>query len=237
MDGPSAISAITGLIDTVSRERAARRQDPALGCVAQAVRRYQAARFRSTYADLLAHPSTRNAALFFLNELYGEQDFLERDAQFRRIVPALVRLFPGEVVNTVHQLAELHALSEQLDSRMAAALISAGQATAGDAMPLQAGEYGVAWRQVGEPAQRERQIELVGLVGHSLLRYTTHPSLGRALRLMRLPARAAGLSALQAFLERGFDTFGALPDAPLFIRTVTGRERELARLLFADSTG
>jgi hypothetical protein len=137
----------------------------------------------------------------------------------------MVRMFPGSVVTTVEQLAELHALSEQLDSRMALAL--APQA------PLDAHSYGEAWRAVGEAALRERQIELVGLVGHSLVRYTTHPTLGSALRLMRLPARAAGLSALQAFLERGFDTFGALPDAPGFIATVLQREREQAARFFA----
>jgi subtilisin family serine protease len=51
-------------------------------------------------------------------------------------------------------------------------------------------------------------VALVGLVGQALVRYTTHPTLGRMLKMMRLPARAAGLSALQTFLETGFSTFG-----------------------------
>ena len=46
-----------------------------------------------------------------LDELYGPQDFSDRDAQFARVVPALVRLFPQELVETVAVLARLHALS------------------------------------------------------------------------------------------------------------------------------
>ncbi len=221
---------ILARLDDVQRERARRAQTPGLASATQAVREYQAARFRLTYADLLAAPRTRDAAGFFLTELYGVHDFIDRDAQFRRIVPGLVRLFPDEVVQTVAQLAELHALSEQLDTRMALAL----EPPAG---PVDALRYGRAWRTVGEPASRERQIALVGQIGHALVRYTTHATLGRALRMMRLPARAAGLSALQSFLERGFTTFGALPDPHGFLDLIARRERALAAQLFAAPDG
>lgn len=227
MDSKTAITRIIERLDTVHQERERRRADPLLGARAVAVRQFQAARFRQTYADLLASPPTARAAQFFLDELYGERDFMDRDAQFRRIVPALVRLFSAEVVTTVDRLAELHALSEQLDTRMAREL-RPGE-------PLDELRYGQAWRAVGEPALREQQIALVGEVGASLTRYTTHPKLGQALRMMRLPARAAGLSALQSFLERGFETFGALPDAPGFLRTIQERERSLAARLFREA--
>jgi len=45
------------------------------------------------------------AAHFFLEELYGPRDFADRDTQFARVVPALVRLFPREIVATVAILA------------------------------------------------------------------------------------------------------------------------------------
>ena len=216
---------IIGHLESVTRERLRRAADPSLSHRARAVREYQAARFRQTYADLLAAYETRAAANFFLNELYGVQDFFDRDAQFQRVVPGLVRLFSAEVVTTVEQVAELHALSERLDTRMAQEL-SATEA-------LDNLTYGQAWRRLGEPHLRERQVVLVGQVGQSLLRYTRHPALGRALRLMRLPARAAGLDALQSFLERGFATFGNLAEPQQFLSTIQSREREYARRLFA----
>ena len=67
--------------------------DPALAGRVQALKAYQARRFEATYGDLLAHPRYQGAARFFLEELYGPQEFAARDAQFSRIVPALVRLF------------------------------------------------------------------------------------------------------------------------------------------------
>ena len=62
---------------------------------------FQRQRFARTYEDLLDTPRYGAAARFFLDELYGPTDFTRRDAQFARVVPALVRLFPPEVVETV----------------------------------------------------------------------------------------------------------------------------------------
>jgi len=52
--------------------------------------------------------------------------------------------------------------------------------------------------------------------------------------LMRGPARAAGLSDLQVFLEEGFDTFRAMRGAGEFIRIVDEREHTLVKMLFDD---
>ena len=70
-------------------------------------------------------------------------------------------------------------------------------------------------------------------VGGALVGYTRSRWLRHSLRLMRAPAQAAGLGVLQAFLERGFDTFGEMRGAGEFLQTVTQRERELAAHLFA----
>jgi hypothetical protein len=56
-------------------------------------------------------------------------------------------------------------------------------------------------------------------VGTALDRYTRNPLLRHSLRLMRGPAQAAGLGVLQAFLERGFDTFGEMRGATEFLQT------------------
>ena len=93
-------------------ERAARGADAQLAERVLHVKCYQQARFAHSYDDLLSHPRYAGAARFFLDDLYGPGDFSQRDAQFARIVPALVRLFPREVVNTVETLTALHALSE-----------------------------------------------------------------------------------------------------------------------------
>jgi len=208
----------------VERQRQRRAVELALGETTQRLKAFQQERFRRAYGDLLATPRYTHAARFFLEELYGPADFSRRDAQFQRIVRPLVRLFPCEVVDTVHALAQLHALSEELDSAMAERLLES---------PLQAADYTAAWQAVGQPEARQRQIELTLAVGRALDVYTRKPLLRHSLRLMRGPAQLAGLHELQDFLECGFDTFRAMRSAQEFLGTVQGREQELAQHLFA----
>jgi hypothetical protein len=210
----------------VGQERALRSADAALAGRVLALKAYQHQRFSHTYADLLASPRYGGAARFFLEDLYGPNDFTQRDAQFARVVPALVRLFPNELVATVAALAQLHALSEQLDSAMAQANPSP------EWMPS---NYAAAWRASGTPAQREQQVSMTLAVGSALDRYTRKPLLRHSLRLMRGPAQAAGLSDLQGFLENGFDTFRAMGGADYFLATVAQRERALSAALFAGA--
>jgi hypothetical protein len=220
--GPDGTSILDHL-RSVASLRQQRLADPALAVRTVAVKEFQDQRFRRTYSDLLAQPAYRPAAVFFLEELYGPHDFSARDSQFERIVPALVRLFPPEIVGTVRQLAELHALSERLDHAMARQFSEA---------PLSPDTYRTAWVATGDPPARQRQVELMLAVGRALVRYTRNPVLRAALRVMRGPAELAGLSALQQFLERGFDTFRGMPDAARFLEIVAQRESALIAWLF-----
>jgi hypothetical protein len=212
-------------LGAVRVERAARAADVALARRVTHIKRYQQARFALTYADLLAAPRYAGAARFFLDDLYGPGDFSQRDAQFVRIVPGLVRLFPAEVVATVEALTALHALSEQLDSEMARHV---------EDQPLTAATYVSAWRRTGQATSRQRQVELMFNVGRALDVYTHRPLLRHSLRAMRIPARAAGLAALQVFLERGFDTFRGLRGADEFLTQIVKREHSLAASLFGS---
>jgi hypothetical protein len=221
---------ITTHLRTVADLRARRAADPSLALRVQAVKAYQAARFARCYADLLAHPRYAAAARFFLDELYGPQEFSRRDAQFERVVPALVRLFPGELVGTVSQLGELHALTEALDDSAALHLPAPADGTA---PACSAAAYANAWQGAGQAPLRERQITLTLAIGKALDGYTRSRLMRTTLRMMRGPAQAAGLQDLQRFLESGFDAFGAMRGAEHFLATVALRERALAAALFA----
>lgn len=215
---------ILSALQRVERERSRRAADAELSQRVHAVKSWQHARFERTYADLLDSRRYAQAARFFLEELYGPGDFTRRDAQFARVVPGLVRLFPQEIVTTVRLLAELHATSEEFDTIM-------GRAVA--RLPLHRQGYIRAWQQTGRREDRERQIDLVIAIGKALDRHTRRPLLRRTLHLMRTPARAIGLDELQRFLESGFDTFGAMGGAEEFLGIVGQRERQLARVLFS----
>lgn len=215
--------AILANLKVVAEERAIRAADSALEAKVSALKEFQQRRFSHTYADLLSTDRYGAAARFFLEELYGPNDFSRRDTQFARVVPALVRLFPGEVVKTVATLAQLHALSERLDSAMATHL---------DDTQVDARKYIRAWQATARADDRDSQIALTLEVASRLDQFTRKPFMRNSLRLMRGPARAAGLAELQSFLESGFDTFRAMRGAREFIDTVEVRERALASSLF-----
>ena len=219
---------ILACLKIVEVERAARVTVAGLDAKVLAIKTYQQRRFCHTYADILGGVRYGSASRFFLDELYGPTDFTRRDAQFARVVPALVRLFPKEIVGTVATLAELHALSEHMDTLIAREL---------ERTPVTATCYIAAWQAAGHEAERQKQIDLTIDVARSLDRLTRKPLLRNSLRLMRRPATAAGLGELQQFLERGFDTFKAMNGASEFIALVEGRERALVTALFSTAAG
>ncbi|MCE9658751.1 MAG: hypothetical protein K8R60_09350 [Burkholderiales bacterium] len=208
----------------VDAERQRRAAQPGLPERVNALKAFQQRRFSHTYTDLLASPRYGAAARYFLDELYGPTDFTQRDAQFARIAPAVARLFPAEVAETVAILGELHALSETLDTAMGLQLAD-DRVTPAD--------YIAAWQGVGRAADREQQIGLTLRIASHLDRITRVPLLRNALRLMRGPARAAGLGELQRSLESGFDTFRAMKGVDEFVALISARERKLAAALFA----
>ena len=188
------------------------------------VKRWQAQRLAATYADVSGEPRYQAATRFFLDDLYGPKDFSRRDQAMLRIVPVMSRILPASAVETAAMAIELDALSEDLDQRLADAL---------GTRPLDARSYAEAYRASGERAERERQVELIDAVGHRLDALVKKPLLGKTLHLMRQPARVAGLTDLQDFLERGFDAFRRMDGADYFLALVRERETEILNRLFS----
>jgi hypothetical protein len=220
---------IRDAVTRVSVQRQTAAADPALAQAVSHIKRIQARRFSGSYADLLHSDQYKPAALFFLEELYSEKDYTLRDAQFARIAGALERIFPHQVVQTAVSMAQLHALTEELDLAMATQWRLLGNAD-------DASNYVKAWRAVGRRADRQLQLSAVMEVGRELDRLTRTPGLRLMLKMMRGPANLAGLGSLQRFLESGFDTFAAMgrkgQGADFFLNTVMDRESSMLNRLF-----
>ncbi|MFN3842608.1 MAG: FFLEELY motif protein [Rehaibacterium terrae] len=193
------------------------------------LRRWQAARLATGFADLLAAPRTRPAAEFFLSDLYGDHDFSGRDRDVARVVPLMLRLLPPALLEALADAIALGALSHAFDLRIAEAL----EAEGGGTLEIDQVRYARAYRQVGCPRLRRHQIALIVRVGRTLDRAVHKQGVERLLKLSRLPARAAGLGELQGFLERGFAAFRRLDGAEDFLQVIAGREYEVSRRLFA----
>ena len=205
---------------------------PGLARAVSDIKQFQARRFAGTYVDLIDTERYRPAALFFLEELYSEKDYSERDSQFARIAGALERLFPPPVVQTAVSLAHLHRLTEELDLAMA-------QSWMIHADTQEVARYIAAWRAVDRRSDRNMQLAAVLDVGHELDALTHTLGLRIMLKMMRGPANLAGMGSLQRFLESGFDTFAAMgrkgDGAAYFLDTVSSRESGLIDRLFDTS--
>lgn len=187
---------------------------------------FQAARLERSYADIAAQPRYRAATEFFLGDLYGPKDFSRRDAAMLRILPFMVRTLPDKAVDSAMLAVELEALSEELDHRVAHEL-AAG--------PVDEPSYAAAYRAGSTRGERERQIELVVAVGRRLDALVAKPLVYRTLKLMRGPARLAGLQDLQDFLERGFHAFREMHGAEAFLALIRDRETAILERLFSGA--
>lgn len=207
--------------------------DPAKAQDRLRLRDWQASRLARSHANLLGSPRYGLAAKFFLSDLYGPQDFSGRDEEIERILPLLTSLLPAPALQTVALAVELDALTEDLDSAMVGELRRMGQINAID--EIDDGAYSAAYRAVGRRPERQRQIALIRETGEALEKLARKPLLTGALKLMRGPARLAGLGGLQEFLESGFDAFRKMGGATEFLDAIESREQRLLARLFGGA--
>ena len=202
----------------------ARVPDAGLAEARRSVRVWQNERFAQTYADLAAQRRYAPAVNFFHTELYGDADMTARDADLLKVLPLMVKVLPAAALETIRDALAFEVLCERLDAGVAQNLRSGR---------IDVKRYGDAFRRCGQPALRQEQIEHVEKIGKDLDRLTRWPMIETTLRLMRAPARGAGLSVLQQFLERGFAAFKQMRGAEDFLATIVRRETAIVERLFA----
>ncbi|WP_339827534.1 hypothetical protein [uncultured Arenimonas sp.] len=195
----------------------------------QALQSWQAKRLSESFTDFKDNARMRPAAEFFLTDLYGERDFSGRDRDVAKVMPLMSRLLPDTLLVAAADAIGLAVLSHAFDLRMAQQLAARRRPDA----PITLADYGEAYRAVGCARLRRRQIELILGVGWTLDAAVKKHGVYKILRASRFPAKAAGLSELQGFLERGFGAFDALGGAGDFLEAIGHREREASRRLFA----
>lgn len=180
-----------------------------------AVKAWQQQRLRRCYADLIAVPRYAKAVAFFLDELYGTRDSAIRDRDLIRMYPTMKRLLPRFAFDTVDCALEMDVLAEEFDQALARELAGA---------TLNESSYAAAFRSVGRRADRLRQVALMRAVGKGLDVVVAKPLIYSALRMLRRPARIAGLGEMQQFLEAGFTAFRHMQGADYFLETIAARE-------------
>lgn len=202
------------------------RRDGAFATRVAAVKQFQHVRLERWYADLSADSRYTAAVAFFLDELYGEADSALRDRDLIRMEPTMRRLLPQFAFDTVERALELDLLSEQFDQALASALAPGAISEA---------TYTDAFRAAGRHEDRLRQVALMRGVGEGLDRVVAKPLIYSTLKMLRGPARLAGLGEMQRFLEAGFTAFRHMAGAEVFLDTISRRETDLIEQIFAGA--
>ena len=188
-----------------------------------ALKQWQIERLRTTYADLLATPRYKEAAEFFLEELYGAKDVDRRDTEAQKVAPKLARMLPSRAISALLLAVQLEEMAERFDIEMSRNI----------ELPITAENYAEAYRATGTEAERVSQIELADKIGKALEKLAKVPMLSTMLHMMKAPAAMWGLSHLHHFLERGFDAFVAMRGAREFLEKTNRRELTINKRLFA----
>ena len=191
-----------------------------------ALQKWQSKRLLRSHADLRANPRYRMAVEFFFKELYSGGDPRARDRDLQRVHHVMERLLPAEALRALMLAIELEVLSQELDADVVRVLPSG---------PLTVGRYAEGYRSAGRPADRGRQIELLGEIGRYLDRVVRKPIIRTLVRFARGPAHAAGFGSMQEFLERGLDAFEAMHGADEFIAILRDRETRAMQRMFAGT--
>ena len=189
-----------------------------------ALGRWQAERLRATHWDLYRSQRYQEGLDFLLEDLYAPQAFNQRDDDFERIFPTLVRLLPNGALQTLAWLVELNLISQQMDVALTEALVRDLDIAPEAIGRLSRADYGRGYRCVGDHRKRMRQIELVGLIGRDLERYVSNRALRMALRASRRPAEMAGLGELHQFIREGCDVFQRMEGVDQLLERVVERE-------------
>ena len=200
--------------------------DGALQARLAELQQWQSRRLLASHADLGENPRYAVAVEFFFRELYGSGDPSLRDRDLLRVQRAMEKLLPSEALRALCLAIELEILSQELDAAVVRNL-PPGRITVES--------YAEAYRQADRRPDRERQIELLHLIGGYLDHVVRKPIVGALVRLARGPAHAAGFGSLQEFLERGLRAFEAMHGAAEFLAAIRDRETRAMERVFSGT--
>jgi hypothetical protein len=210
-------------LEELKRLRGLEERDAAFFADVTRLKVWQRARLARTYKDLAADARYAPATAFFLDELYGGKDSAIRDRDLIRMYPTIKRVLPAFAFETVSKAIELDVISEQFDQAVTRLI---GKAAITEI------SYAAAFALAGHREERLRQVRLMRDVGEQLDVVVKKPLIYSTLKMLRTPAKLAGLAAMQQFLEEGFTAFRHMKGADYFLTTIAERETRLIERIF-----
>lgn len=188
----------------------------------RAVQAWQCKRLLATHQHMYQQKRFRPAVEFFINELYGPNDFSQRDKDIARIVPKMSKFLPEKALQSLASALHLNTLSFELDFDLAKNL---------DGTEINRETYAKAYISCDNLVDRQQQIDYIRTLGNDLADVVKMRGIASLLFISRKPAKVAGVIALHEFLEKGFKSFKNLGNVEDFIIPVVNKEHEIMQQL------
>jgi hypothetical protein len=178
----------------------------------------QLAYFLPQYDDLRDRPGYDAAIDFVVTDLTGTGT-ASRDHDLERVAGVMSRMLPTAALEAMIIAMKLNTRILAINVDIAALL--AERLRAGGSISER--DYCLANRQVTTFAEARSLIAMSREAGRALDRFAHVPLIRNISHSMRIPARLAGFGDLQAFLEKGLDTFLGVADVEEFLDIVGER--------------
>lgn len=188
---------------------------------------WQCKRLLVSHQDMYQQKRFKPAVEFFINELYGPNDFSQRDQDVARIVPKMSKFLPEKALQSLASALHLNTLSFELDFELARKLADT---------EINRDTYAKAYVSCDNLAKRQQQIDYIRTLGNDLADVVKMRGITSLLFISRKPAKIAGVLALHEFLEKGFKSFKNLGNVEDFIIPVVNRELEIMQQLANPNT-
>jgi hypothetical protein len=188
------------------------------------LRVWQSQRLARTYADLLEQPRYNPACRFFLDDIYAERDFSQRDHDLETMYDFMRRFVPDAVSRPAALTIKLHRMTDALDQKLLDVLVN--QVGITDSITVE--QYAEAYRRCDNYRERVEQIDAIIEICEHIDGIVRNPITGPALSLAKRPLRGAGYGEVVSFLERGYDSFKRMHGSHHFRKIL--QERELGAL-------
>jgi hypothetical protein len=188
----------------------------------RAVQAWQCKRLLASHQQMYQQKHFKPGVEFFINELYGPNDFSQRDQDIARIVPKMSKFLPEKALQSLASALHLNTLSFELDFDLAKKLVDT---------EINRDTYAKAYTSCDNLVNRQQQIDYIRILGSDLADVVKMRGIASLLFISRKPAKMAGVLALHEFLEKGFTSFKNLGNVEDFIMPIVNKERQIMQQL------
>lgn len=194
------------------------------------VQAWQRARIEKTHADAFGKPKNKLMANYFLNQLYGGDEFKKLAEQLQRIVPKakkVERFAPASALETGSMAIYASVLAMELDVHLAQWLLA-------QELPVNEENMLSAYRAVDEGDKRREQLDNLKEVCYRADKYVNSFMIRKAFGMTKRTAYRHNYQPLYDFIDAGFTAMRPLDSVKGFIDPFCARELEIINQVHAN---